>query len=147
MAPNPTTDWRNRGRYGNTFESFMAAAQSGEMRKGKEKWWSKLLGYSSADWDAEAGSFSKRASHAGFRDTLIPFGKSEGWMALTGDQKQQVMDAAQRQHAEELLAAKSATTGATMLAGLTAKSETMEQLVANRRALRDAERKAERGLY
>ena len=141
-----TTDPRFRPRYGTTFEDFMAAAQSGAMRKGKEEWWSRRLGYASSDWDAEAGVFTKRASASRFRDSPY-LGQSEGWKALTAEQQQQVVDAAQRQHAEELLAAKSAIKGETMLEGLKAKSETMEQLVANRRALRDAERKAERGLY
>ncbi|MDP6368471.1 MAG: hypothetical protein QF615_02600 [Planctomycetota bacterium] len=147
MAYNPTAnDRRFKGRYGKTFEDFMAAAQLGSMRSGREKYWSRNLGYSSSDWDAEAGVFTKRASASRFRDSPY-LGQSEGWKALTAEQQQQVVDAAQRQHAEELLTAKSAIKGETMLEGLKAKSETMEQLVANRRALRDAERKAERGLY
>lgn len=136
--------------WGTSFESFMAAAQSGQMRRGKEKYWSRSLGYSTADWDAEAGRFTTRASGARFRDTSYNSAhqnQSAAWRGLSGEQRQQVVDAAQRQHAEELLAPGRRAAGETMLEGLKAKSETMEQLVANRRALRDAERKAQRGLY
>lgn len=135
-------------------EQFVAgtAGKRGKYRR-------KMLGYTMEDWDPEAGRFmgEERNLKHGYRGmrgaggfgSYTAAGKSytEGWRAMSKEQQGEFADVIEETMSNYLKSQEAEAKGASLLDNIAAKSDTMEQLIANRRALREEELKQTRGLY
>ena len=135
-------------------EKFVAgtAGKRGKYRR-------KMLGYTMEDWDAEAGRFmgeerNLKYGSRGMRGARAfnpysgsPKRDTEGWDAMSEEQRGEFADVLEETMSNYLKSQEAEAKGASLLDNIAAKSDTMEQLIANRRALREEELKQTRGLY
>ena len=137
-----------------THEEFMDLARDPEWAKeftaggSGSKYRQRMLGYTVEDWDPETGKFSGEGSFdpgqwKAFRGTQ----QRSGWRGLSKEQQGAFANALEETMANYLKGQAAEAKGASLLDNIAAKSETMEQLIANRRALREEELKQTRGLY